>query len=167
GGPHRGGGVERLVQPATVRGVDRVPPRPAAEQRQGEHHGPQEDRDPRAERAPAGGLRAGLEPALSYGGADDRQRSHAQERAERDERGSTKYSCELGGPFIRELRKARTRYTLAGIAFELLTRLRVFQHDDSDVRQKFFSLIVNVDCDEIVPLPTHCERPCGLSRLKI
>src|SRR2546430_4624377 len=76
GGLHRSCGVERLVQPTAVRGVDRVPPGAAAEQREREDQCPQEDRDARAERAPPVGLEAGLEPALSHRGADDRERSH-------------------------------------------------------------------------------------------
>ena len=87
GAAHRGGGVERAVQAAPVRGVHAVPPRPAAERREREQRGARGHGEPSPPDAPSIGRDARLEHALAHGRANDRDRARKQQRAQRNEPG--------------------------------------------------------------------------------
>ena len=83
--PRRRRSVQRPVQTAPVRGVHRVPPRPSADGRQGEHPRRCDRCDARPHGTSSVGLLPGREHAVPHGGADDRHRPNGQEGAESEQ----------------------------------------------------------------------------------
>ena len=66
-----------------------------------------------------------------------------------------------------KVQKGTTRFAISCINLDLFPGLGILQGNDPYIRQHFFSFIVNMDGDEIVPPPTHGERSRKVGRLKI